>query len=410
MKPARTTALLVSIISAATAAAQSSFLRDEAQVPPHELPHVLAPPGGPPAASAADWATRARPALLAAFAADIYGPVPDTPVVMTAIDEGGHLSDDGRLRFHQSRLAFTSEHGAAAFDVLLVLPADAPGPVPVFIGLNFFGNHTVHPAPFIREGPVPPGVKPIARGERAARFQLDEVTRAGFAMMTASRMEIAPDAVDHWQDGVARLFPQTPAGRTETGAIGLWAWALSRMLDHAESIDAVDAGRAVVFGHSRLGKTALWAGALDTRFQGVVSNNSGCMGAAISRRRFGETVARIHSRFPHWFHPDFGRHAGREDDMPVDQHHLLALTAPRMLHVASAVEDEWADPTGEFIATREASRVWHLLEAGPPLAEAPPGIGVSRSQRVAYHLREGKHDINAVDWAHYLETFRPLAR
>jgi hypothetical protein len=402
-------AVMTLAVTANPAAARPATIQDEADVPPYQLPDVLAPPGGDAAASAGDWHARVRPALLASFAADIYGPQPDTMVAMTAIDEGAHRSEDGRLLFHQHRLAFKSDHGTAAFNVLLVTPSDAGGPLPVFIGLNFFGNHTLHPAPFIQEGPLPDGVKPLARGERAERFQLDAVTSAGFAMLTASRMEIAPDTVDQWQDGVAALFPKNAAGRTETGAIGLWAWALSRMLDHAAAHPLVDDSRAVVFGHSRLGKTALWTGALDERFQGVISNNSGCMGAAISRRRFGETVERIHTRFPHWFHPDFGRFAGREDDLPVDQHHLLALSAPRVLHVASAVGDAWADPLGEFIATREASRVWSLLDAGPAMADEPPGVGIARAPRVAYHLREGKHDINAIDWAHYLATFAHLA-
>lgn len=213
------------------------------------------------------------------------------------------------------------------------------------------------------------------------RWEKDEwpwrrVVERGYGLASAVYTDIRPDA----DDG----RPRSP---DEWGAIGQWAMALSRSLDRLVDEPRVDASKVVVIGHSRLGKVALWAAAQDERFAMAVSNNSGCGGAALSRRDVGESVEEITSRFPHWFCPGFASYAGREDALPVDQHELLALIAPRPVVVGSAAEDTWADPEGERLGAELAAPVFRLLGADPP----------------AYCLRDGGHALRDDDWERYLD-------
>jgi hypothetical protein len=409
-------AALVILVAASAAAQPPGANVDEARVPAYTLPDPLLFADGSPVADAAAWRERRRPELLRLFEEHVYGRSPGRPARMRfVVVESATRALGGLATRRQVRVLLDGSEGGPAFEILLYVPNTGRGPVPAFLGLNFDGNHAVHPDPGIRlstawmgEGPGVVGSRATeaARGTNAASWPVERILDRGYALATVYYGDIEPDRPDGWKDGVrARIGPGT-TGRfapDDWGAIAAWAWGLQRALDYLQTDPGVDGRRVAVIGHSRLGKTALWAGAQDERFALVVSNDSGEGGAALARRQFGETTARITAAFPHWFAPRLAGYAGREDALPVDQHELLGLVAPRPLYVASATEDLWADPRGEFLAARAAGPVYALL--------GRPGLGVDEvpvpdrpvGGSIGYHVRRGTHALTACDWEHYLD-------
>jgi len=389
---------------------------DEAKVPAYTLPDPLRFEDGAPVRDAADWTVRRRAEVLHLFETHVYGRSPSPPAAMRpAVVESDPRALGGLATRRQVRVLLDGTENGPAFEILLYVPNAASRPVPAFLGLNFGGNHTVHPDPAIRlstawmrEGPgvADHRATEASRGTAAASWPVERILDRGYGLATVYYGDLEPDHADGWKDGVRSRLGPGVTGRfapDDWGAIAAWAWGLSRALDVLAKDPDVDGRRVAVIGHSRLGKTALWAGAEDERFAMVVSNDSGEGGAALARRRFGETTEAITKSFPHWFCPRFREYAGREDALPVDQHLLLALVAPRPLYVASASEDLWADPRGEFLAARAAEPVYRLLgREGLGVEEMPvPDRPVGKT--IGYHLRRGEHALTAYDWEQYLD-------
>jgi hypothetical protein len=409
---------------------------DEACVPAYELPDPLVCGDGTQVRDAATWQARRAPEIRRLFEEHVYGRLPGRPPALRF----ERLSDDanalgGRASCRQVAVHLDAK-GERRMDVLLFLPKELPKqlpkqpsnglpdplptgrrrPAPLFVGLNFYGNHTVHPNPrialargWLPERPdlglVGHRTQESQRGALSRRWPVERLIERGYGLATAYCGDLDPDFDDDFRNGVHPLFdpPGRPRADDAWGAIGAWAWGLQRVLDYCETDPEIDAARVAVVGHSRLGKAALWAGATDPRFALVISNNSGCGGAALSRRRFGETVAQINARFPHWFCPGFHHFDGREDRLPVDQHQLLALVAPRPLYVASAAQDLWADPRGEFLAARGADPVHRLLGGGGFDALEMPEPDSAIASRIGYHLRSGGHELTRWDWERFLD-------
>jgi len=388
---------------------------DEAKVPAYTLPDPLVMADTTRITTAEAWTSRRRPELLDIFAREVYGRTPTSPLPLRAIvDSTARDALGGTAIRRQVTLRFTPGEDGAAIRLLLYVPANASGPVPVFLALNFQGNQAVNadPAITLARSWLPdrdPGVvnhhaTEASRGTEAGRFPIPQILAKGYGLATVYYGDLDPD-YDNFQNGVHPLFyktGQTHPAPDEWGAIGAWAWGLSRALDYLETDRSVDARAAVVVGHSRLGKAALWAGAQDPRFAIVVSNESGCGGAALSKRIFGETVDAITRQFPHWFAGNFRRYANNEAALPVDQHELLALIAPRPLYVASAAEDQWADPRGEFLAAQAAEPVYRLLGRTGLGVDSMPPIDHPVGGTIGYHVRQGEHDLTAYDWEQFL--------
>jgi len=189
----------------------------------------------------------------------------------------------------------------------------------------------------------------------------------------------------------------------EWSAIGAWAWGLERIADYLQTDKSVDPRRLIVIGHSRLGKTAVWAGASDERFALVVSNESGEGGAALSKRDYGETIAIINAKFPWWFVPAYKQYGNNITGLPFDQHMLLSLMAPRPLYVASAEGDKNSDPKGEFLGAQRAGAVYHLYKENGVGADSMPSLEHPVGDFIRYHIRTGKHDITLYDWQQYMD-------
>ncbi len=328
------------------------------------------------------WAARRRE-LISLFCTEIYGFLPPAPLALqAAVEKSEENFCAGKATFSKIRLTAHLEQGEFSFPVYAVIPK-ADKPCPAFLHINFRDN-------------VPDRYMPS-----------EEICDNGFAAISFCYQDVSSDDKD-FSDGLGGLLCLAKNRKsTSPGKIALWSWAAMRVMDYIQTLPALDARHIAVVGHSRLGKTALLTGALDERFFLTISNDSGCDGAALSRGKTGETLQDICHRFPYWFCPNHLRYAKNESALPIDQHALLALLAPRFAYVGSAAEDSWADPLSEYLSCVAASPAYQLL--GVPGFYYPdrfPQSGDSFHQgNIGYHLRHGVHYFSRMDWQQYMKFF-----
>ncbi len=404
----------------------ASLCTAQAAISDFPLPDALTGSDGKPIRTTHEWNKRRRPELLRVFAGQVYGRTPSRRVMVNyRVDSEDKHALNGVAVRRQITAQFAGGAGPAV-RILLYLPAGSDRRVPVFLGLNFGGNHTVAADPGIDLAEVwtrDPSAPRIAsgtnvtfvqhtaaessRGASASQWQVEKILAAGFGLATAYYGDIEPDFNGGMGHGVRPLLfsnGQTEPDSDQWGAIGAWAWGLSRIADYLETDRGVDARRIALIGHSRLGKTALWAAAQDERFALIVSNESGKGGASLYRRLQGETIEHLNTAFPHWFCTNFHRYTGHPDQVPVDGNLLLAMAAPRPLYVASAEQDHTSDPPGEFYSAMLAGKVYELFgRQGLGTMTMPPVNTPVGSSDLHYHVRTGRHDVTAFDWEQYLK-------
>jgi len=393
----------------------AAYGTDESHVPPYALPDPLISNDNTTIEDAREWAETRRGETLEMFKKYEYGEVlpPPDSISFELLSQKDNALGGIAVR-KEVRIHLEMNNGKRfSLDLLLYTPKNISAPVPAFIGLNFRGNHnTTWELDVLPTGYIAPG-KLASKGPttQTYRWQFAETIRRGYASATICYHDVHPDFLDSTENSVFRLFFDEKEYDTiweRHSIIGAWAWGLSRGLDYLASHPDIDANRVAVHGHSRLGKTSLWAGAADPRFRMVVSNNSGCGGAALHKRKFGENFSQhfeshLQKNVPCWFVKATKDFINKEETMPFDQHQLLALIAPRPLVVHSATLDLYADPKGEFLACVHASNVYNLFGFKEFPATKMPEPGVRIDGYVSYMCREGNHDQTPEDWAHYLD-------
>lgn len=390
---------------------------DEAKVQKYRLPSPFVVDESTYIETPEQWNSIQRPRLLKLFKEEMYGQMPkvDSKKIKFELLKSVDNALGGKAIRKEIRIYFDAPNKTPKADLLVYIPKNAAGSVPCFFGLNFKGNHAITPEADVLDPGLVKGSRFTAeeqkklRSSAVDRWQVEKVIGHGYALATIYYEEIEPDSAEaNFEYGVHPLFNKEFPDKTKgdyPGAITAWAWGLSRGLDCLRTIKEINGGKVIVMGHSRLGKTALWAGVTDTRFKAVISNDSGCGGAAISRRNYGETLAIMNKAFPHWFCANFKKYSDNEKALPFDQHELISMIAMRPVYVASAIEDRWADPKGEFLGATKADAIYKLMRTGGfgSVPRWPVKLNQSYGDLIRYHVREGKHDVTAFDWDQYLK-------
>lgn len=368
---------------------QTEFNYYESKVPAYTLPEVLTTQKGEKVITQEQWGKVQRPELLELFTTQVYGRVPDTPYkkTFTVVKEDPNAMN-GAATMKLIDITVSAKSKFLTIHLGLFVPNRVPKPVPVFL--------------LICNRPAAENID-FTRQKKSEFWPAEEVIARGYAVAAFFNGDVDPDNFDNFQNGIHGILDRTRDAES-WGTIAAWAWGASRCLDYLVTDKNINADEVAVVGHSRGAKTALWAGATDRRFAMVVCNESGCGGSPLARRKYGETIERINNKFPHWFCTNYKRWAGRENEMPFDMHELLALIAPRALYVASASDDLWGDPKGQHLSLYYSLPAYRLYDPATKLPEAmPPLNSPVHSEKVAYHIRDGNHNLTLKDWNFFMD-------
>ncbi|MDP5272659.1 dienelactone hydrolase family protein [Chengkuizengella axinellae] len=354
-----------------------------------KVPDTLYTQKGEKVTAAEQWEQVRRPEVLALFREHVYGvnPVERPDSLSFNIVETKEGMMGGKATRKQVDISFEGPGGKGTIRLLLFVPSKQKKPVPAFLLINKRGLDHMDPE----------------REKRSGYWPAESIVERGYAAAVFWTNDVDPDEHDEFKNGVHGIFDDKERPSNAWGTIGAWAWGASRVMDYLEADSDIDADRVAVAGHSRTGKTALWAGAVDERFAFVISNDSGNTGAAISRGKIGETINQINTKFPHWFNENYKTYNDKEFDLPIDQHMLLSLIAPRSVYVASATEDEWADPKSEFLSLVYATPVYQLYGFnGLGTNQFPQPESPIIGDKMGHHIRIGKHNLTQYDWEQFI--------
>jgi len=363
---------------------------DESKVGEYQLPELLITESGQTISTQAQWEKIRRPEILQLFENHVYGQVPkDFDDIKFKVTKQDKKAIDGKATLKEVAITVTRNNNSVTMNLLMFTPNKVKKPVPMFLVINHRGIRTMD----------------VTRQNKDGFWPAEEVIEAGYGISGFDVIDVSPDDKVKFTEGILdQLYPEQLEMDNGMRGLGAWGWGAARAIDYFEKDKSVDATKIISVGHSRGGKSSLWFGAQDERVAITISNESGNSGAALSRRNFGESVDRITTNFPYWFCPNYRQYAGNEDKLPVDQHMLIALIAPRAVYVASAAKDLWADPKGQYLALKEAQPVFNLYGIETNLPEKMPEVNQQIIlPHTGFHNREGKHNMTPYDWQQFVK-------
>ena len=380
----------------------------EANVGSYTLPDPLKCSDGQIVKNSNTWFYKRRKEIVNLFEQNQFGVTPKDKIKVNydIFERAGSAFDNSAERT-QVTLNLSGNQKEKKIDLLYYIPTNATKPVPVLLYISFQANSQLIDDSQIKEGFIWNREKqrvPAGRKSFFGKFNVRSILESGFGFATVYYGDIEPDFADGYKYGVRSLFKEnedTALNKPDAwGSIAVWSWGLSRILDYFETDKRIDADSIIIMGVSRLGKTVLWAGALDERFASVIAVCSGESGATLSRRNYGETIAHIASptRFSYWFAPKYQEYGKDVNSLPVDGHMLISLIAPRPLLLITGNTDKWSDPYGEYLAAKAAEPVYELLGKKGLETEKMPSPGKPVLNNIGFFMHEGGHGMVKEDW------------